>query len=186
MGTRSMFVWMDVHKESIDLSLAEDGRQGEVRHYGTIPGDLEAVAKMLRAVRAPDRRLRFVYEAGPCGFGIHRYLTGRGEDCVVVNPSSMPKRSGDRIKTDRRDAEALARLHRAGELTAIYIPTADDEALRDLVRAREDAVGLSAQAQSGDGRQWAEFKAQNRWPASPASFEPRREDRIYESMCGRN
>jgi len=87
-----------------------------------------------------------VYEAGPCGFGIHRYLTNQGEDCVVVNPSSMPKRSGDRIKTDRRDGHALARLHRAGELTAIYIPTADDEALRDLVRAREDAVGLSTQA----------------------------------------
>ncbi len=87
-----------------------------------------------------------MYEAGPCGFGIHSYLTAQGEDCVVVNPSSMPKRSGDRIKTDRRDGDALARLHRAGELTAIYIPTADDEALRDLVRAREDAVGLSTQA----------------------------------------
>ena len=87
-----------------------------------------------------------MYEAGPCGFGIHRYLTAQGEDCVVVNPSSMPKRSGDRIKTDRRDGDALARLHRAGELTAIYIPTPDDEALRDLVRAREDAVGLSTQA----------------------------------------
>jgi transposase len=90
--------------------------------------------------------LRFVYEAGPCGFGIHRYLTAQGEECVVVNPSSMPKRSGDRIKTDRRDGDALARWHRAGELTAIYLPTADDEALRDLVRAREDAVGLSTQA----------------------------------------
>ena len=101
---------------------------------------------MVEALRAPTRRLRFVYEAGPCGFGIHRYLTAQGEDCVVVNPSSMPKRSGDRIKTDRRDGDALARLHRAGELTAIYIPTADDEALRDLVRAREDAVGLSTQA----------------------------------------
>ena len=146
MAKRSMFVGMDVHKESIDVSLAEEGRDGEVRRYGVIPGDLEAVAKVVRALRAPNRRLRFVYEAGPCGFGIHRFLTAQGEDCVVVNPSSMPKRSGDRIKTDRRDGDALARLHRAGELTAIYIPTADDEALRDLVRAREDAVGLSTQA----------------------------------------
>ena len=146
MGKRSMFVGMDVHKESIDVSLAEEGRDGEVRHYGVIAGDLEAVAKVVRTLRAPSRRLRFVYEAGPCGFGIHRYLTAQGEDCVVVNPSSMPKRSGDRIKTDRRDGDALARLHRAGELTAIYIPTADDEALRDLVRAREDAVGLCTQA----------------------------------------
>jgi len=146
MAKRSMFVGMDVHKESIDVSLAEEGRDGEVRHYGVIPGDLEAVAKVVRALRAPHRRLRFVYEAGPCGFGLHRYLTAHGEECVVVNPSSMPKRSGDRIKTDRRDGDALARLHRAGELTAIYIPMPDDEALRDLVRAREDAVGLSTQA----------------------------------------
>jgi len=146
MAKRSMFVGMDVHKESIDISLAEEGRDGEVRHYGGITGDLEALAKVVKALRAPTRRLRFVSEAGPCGFGIHRYLTAQGEECVVVNPSSMPKRSGDRIKTDRRDGDALARLHRAGELTAIYIPTADDEALRDLVRAREDAVGLSTQA----------------------------------------
>ena len=146
MAKRRMFVGMDVHKESVDISLAEEGRDGEVRHYGGITGDLEALAKVVKALRAPTRRLRFVYEAGPCGFGIHRYLTAQGEDCVVVNPSSMPKRSGDRIKTDRRDGDALARLHRAGELTAIDIPTADDEALRDLVRAREDAVGLSTQA----------------------------------------
>ena len=146
MAKRRMFVGMDVHKDSIDISLAEEGRDGEVRHYGSIAGDLEALAKVVRALRAPTRRLRFVYEAGPCGFGIHRYLTAQGEECVVVNPSSMPKCSGDRIKTDRRDGDALARLHRAGELTAIYIPTADDEALRELVRAREDAVGLSTQA----------------------------------------
>ena len=146
MAKRSMFVGMDVHKESIDISVADEGRHGDVRRYGVIAGDLDALAKVVRALRAPDRVLHFVYEAGPCGFGIHRYLTTQGEDCVVVSPSSMPKRSGDRIKTDRRDGEALARLHRAGELTAIYIPTADDEALRDLVRAREDAVGVSTQA----------------------------------------
>ena len=127
MAKRSMFVGMDVHKESIDISLAE-GRDGEVRHYGVISGDLEAVAKV-RALRAPQRRLRFVYEAARAASGSTATSSPRAKT-VVVNPSSMPKRSGDRIKTDRRDGDALARLHRAGELTAIYIPTAADEALR--------------------------------------------------------
>ena len=146
MAKRSMFVGMDVHKEAIDISVAEDGRTGEVRHYGVIAGDLRALDKVVHALRAPGRRLEFVYEAGPCGFGIYRHLTGQGEMCTVVSPSHIPKRSGDRIKTDRRDGNALARLHRAGELRAIYVPTAEDEAIRDLVRAREDAVGVSTQA----------------------------------------
>ena len=95
MAKRSMFVGMDVHKESIDISVAEEGRAGEVRHYGVIPGDLEAVAKVLRALRGPTRRLRFVYEAGPCGFVVWRHLTALGVACEVVAPSSIPKRPGD-------------------------------------------------------------------------------------------
>ena len=146
MGNRSMFVGLDVHKETIDVSIAEGHRDGEVRHYGVIASDLEPLDKVVRALRAPNRRLHFVYEAGPCGFGIYRHLTGRGEDCVVVSPSMVPKRSGDRVKTDRRDSLSLARLHRAGELRAIYIPDATDEAMRDLVRAREDAVIVGTQA----------------------------------------
>jgi transposase len=141
-----MFVGLDVHKETMDVSIAEGHCEGDVRHYGVIASDLEPLDKVVRALRAPDRRLHFVYEAGPCGFGIHRHLTKRGEDCVVVSPSMVPKRSGDRVKTDRRDSLTLARLHRAGELRAIYVPDAADEAMRDLVRAREDAVGVGTQA----------------------------------------
>ena len=146
MENRSMFVGLDVHKETIDISIAEGERHGEVRHYGVIASDLEPLDKVVRALRAPDRRLHFVYEAGPCGFGIYRHLTNRGEACVVVSPSMIPKRSGDRVKTDRRDSQMLARLHRAGELRAIYVPDATDEAMRDLVRAREDAVVVGTQA----------------------------------------
>jgi hypothetical protein len=85
-------------------------------------------------------RVRFCYEAGPCGYGIQRQLSALGHDCVVVAPSLIPKRAGDRIKTDRRDAASLARLHRVGELTAVWVPDAKHEAMRDLVRARLDAV----------------------------------------------
>src|SRR2546426_3596175 len=146
MGNRSMFVGLDVHKDTIDVSIAEGHRDGEVRHYGVIASDLEPLDKVVRAWRAPNRRLHFVYEAGPCGFGIYRHLTKRGEACVVVSPSMVPKRSGDRVKPDRRDSQTLARLHRAGELRAIYVPDDTDEAMRDLVRAREDAVGMGTQA----------------------------------------
>jgi transposase len=98
MAKRSMFVGMDVHKESIDISIAEEGRTGEVRHYGVIAGDVTALDKVVRALRGPGRRLHFVYEAGPCGFGIYRHLTGQGEACTVVSPSHIPKRSGDRTQ----------------------------------------------------------------------------------------
>src|SRR3989454_11329531 len=143
-----MFVGLDAQKETIDVSVAEGEGKGEVRHYGVIASDREPLDKVVRALRAPGRTLHFVYEAGPCGFGIHRHLTARGEECVVVSPSMIPKRSGDRVKTDRRDSQMLARLHRAGELRAIYIPDATDEAMRDLVRARADAVGVGTQAKS--------------------------------------
>src|SRR2546426_10617942 len=148
MGNRSMFVGMDVHKETIDVSIAEGARDGEVRHYGVIASDLEPLDKVVRALRAPDRRLHFVYEAGPCGFGIHRHLTNRGEDCVVVSPSMIPKRSGDRVKTDRRDSQMLARLHRGRGPRAVYISHATGQAVRDLARARADAGGVGPQAQT--------------------------------------
>jgi transposase len=130
---------MDVHKNSIDIAIAQKGRKGRPRHYGKIKGTLAALDKAIgKLVRQGDRP-HFVYEAGPCGYQIYRHLTAKGFDCTVVAPSMVPRQSGNRIKNDRRDCLMLARLHRAGELTAVYVPLAGDEAMRDLTRAREDA-----------------------------------------------
>jgi transposase len=114
--------------------------RGEVREYGRIANTPTALDRLAGKLGPDWVRLRFCYEAGPCGYGIQRQLSAHGQDCVVVAPSLIPKRAGDRIKTDRRDAASLARLHRAGELTAVWVPDPGHEALRDLVRARLDAV----------------------------------------------
>ena len=138
----TLYLGLDVHKDSITIAIAAAGRNGEVRLYGAISNDLHALEKALSKIRQAHggAGLEVCYEAGPCGFGIARRLAQLKVACLVVAPSMIPKRSGDRVKTDKRDARKLARLLRAGELTAVYIPEATDEAMRDLCRARTDAV----------------------------------------------
>ena len=140
------FIGMDVHKKSITVAIADDSRGGEVRLYGKITNKASMLDKLCRKLVSSGSQLRFVYEAGPCGYGIYRHLAGNGFDCMVAAPSLIPRKSGDRIKNDNRDATQLARLHRAGELTAVYVPDCDDEAMRDLTRAREDAVYMTRKA----------------------------------------
>ena len=138
------FVGLDVHKETIAVSVAEpDG--GEVRYLGEVPNTPDAIVKLIKRLRKEGVKLSFCYEAGPCGYGLHRQLRDLGQDCQVVAPSLIPKKPGDRVKTDRRDSLNLARLHRAGELTAVWVPDGAQEALRDLTRAREDMKHLQRQ-----------------------------------------
>jgi transposase len=135
---------MDVHKDTMAVAIAEDGRGGEVRFHSTISNSLLALEKLIAGLRKSHGKevvLRFAYEAGPCGFVIARRLKALGLECLVAAPSLIPARPGERVKTDPRDALKLARLLRAGELTAVYVPESTDEALRDLCRARQDAVG---------------------------------------------
>ena len=134
------YVGLDVHSDTTMIAVAEGERSGEVRLYGQISSDLNALEKVLRKLGGPGVVLRVVYEAGPTGFVVYRRLQQFGIACIVVAPSKTPQQAAVRQKNDRRDAVMLARLHRAGELTGINIPDAVDESVRGLTRARSDAV----------------------------------------------
>ena len=123
-----------------------DGGGGEPRYYGEIANRPGAVAGWVKKFSEPGQRLSFCYEAGPCGYGLYRQLTDLGHRCDVVAPSLIPTKPGERVKTDRRDANKLSRLHRAGELTPVWVPGPEQEAVRDLTRAREDLKSLERRA----------------------------------------
>lgn len=124
------YVGLDVHKDTIAVAVTEEGKRAEVREHGEIPNTPAALTKLLGRLGGSGVALHVCYEAGPCGYGIQRQVTEAGHDCAVVARSLIPRRPGDRIKTDRRDAVKLARLHRAGELTAVWVSDSAHEAGR--------------------------------------------------------
>jgi transposase len=136
----TLYIGMDVHKDSIAVAYVAQEHGAEVTYLGTIGTRQCDIDHLIRKMQSKAQHLIFVYEAGPCGYWLYRYLTQKGYDCWVVAPSLIPKKAGDRVKTDRRDAVQLARLMRSGDLTSVYVPTVEDEAIRDLSRAREDAI----------------------------------------------
>lgn len=131
------YLGLDVHRATIAVAIADHDQVPF--SYGTIPNDPSAVHKLMTRLGGPEVRLHVAYEAGPTGYVLHRQLTGLGVECVVVAPSLIPRRPGDKVKTDRRDALKLARLLRSGDLTPVWVPDQEHEALRNLVRARADA-----------------------------------------------
>ncbi len=137
-------IGLDVHKESIVAAVLppESERVTVTTKFENTPTALKTFVERLRSRGS----LTFVYEAGPCGYQVHRDLTAQGQECVVIAPGLIPQRPGDKVKTDRRDAEKLAQLHRAGQLTAVCVPTRADEADRDLIRGREDVLAERLQA----------------------------------------
>jgi transposase len=141
MGNHSeAFVAFDTSKLRNAVAIADGGRSGEVRFLGEIDNTAAATTKLIRKLTAKYERLMFCYEAGPTGYGLYRQITSLDHECMVVAPSLIPKKRGDRVKTNRRDAVGLAKLLRAGELTAVWVPDQGHEAMRDLTRARETTV----------------------------------------------
>ncbi len=145
MDNFSKYIGLDTHKDTIAVAIAKAGRSKPV-YYGEIPNTAEAIRKLVKGLSPGGEVLAFCYEAGPCGYGVYRQITQLGHRCDVVAPSLIPTRPGDRVKTDRRDAESLSSLNRSGELTPVWVPDKEQEAIRDLTRAREDMKSMERQA----------------------------------------
>ena len=180
---RLAYVAFDSAKDKHAVAIADDGRDGEVRYLGEIDNSPDAVRKLVAKLSRQYQLLHFCYEAGPTGYGLHRQLTELGHLCDVIAPTMIPKRSGDRVKTNRRDSVTLVKLLRAGELRAIWVPDSVHEAVRDLTRARETAmVDLKTKRQQllsfllrhgrsfPGGRHWT--KMHERWLAKQTFTHP--------------
>jgi transposase len=194
MGNHSeAFVALDTSKLRNAVAIADGGRSGEVRYLGEIENSGVATAKLVRKLAGKYERLTFCYEAGPTGYGLHRQIEGLGYECIVVAPSLIPKRPGDKVKTNRRDAVSLAKLLRANELTAVWVPDRGHEAMRDMTRARETAMlDLRSKRQQASafllrqGRAYPEgkktwTKAHMSWLASQ-KFEYPEQRLVFEEM----
>jgi len=142
----TLYIGLDVHKSGISIATAQGERGGEVIFIGEIPNTPSSIAKMLDRMQAKADVLEFCYEAGPCGYGLYRQITSAGLSCIVVAPSRIPKAPSDKVKTDRRDAQKLAVLHRSGDLVSVWVPDTTHEAMRDLVRARTASMLATARA----------------------------------------
>src|SRR5512143_1395245 len=160
------YVGLDVHKQTIAVAIAEEGR-GEPVYYGEIPNSAGAIKKLVKKVASYEGSVLFCYEAGTCGYDVYRQLMELGQKCDVVAPSLIPKKSGDRVKTDRRDATTLTRLYRAGELTPVWVPDKEQEAIRDLTRAREDMKAMEGHAKQRLGafllRHGKSYPGRSKW-----------------------
>lgn len=137
-----LFIGLDTHKEFTEVAYVDDERGSICQHYGKIKTTKPALVKLVRQFQSkyPGATLHFVYEAGPCGYWVYRLLTSLGHCCYVVAPSLIAKKPGDKVKTDKRDAMMLATRLKQCDLTPIYVPEPEDEAVRDLSRARETAM----------------------------------------------
>jgi len=195
MEQATRFIGMDVHKDTIVVAVTATGEAGKATAYGTFPNTAVSLEKLVGRLRqAGSGPLKFCYEAGPCGYGVHRTLTRLGEDCMVVAPSMIPRKSGDRQKNDKRDAASLAVLHRGGLLTAVWVPDAAHEAMRDLIRTRLAAVRAVRTARQqlsafllrheriyrSGGKAWT--KAHRGWLADQSFAQPAQQIVLEESI----
>src|SRR3974390_386441 len=189
-----LFVAFDTSKLRNAVAVADGGRGSEVGFLGEIENTAAATTKLVHKLEAKYQRITFCYEAGPTGYELQRHIQGLGHECIIAAPSMIPKKPGDRVKTNRRDAVSLVKLLRAGDLTAVWVPDRRHEAMRDLTRARETAViDLCAKRQrvsafllrqgrwySGGKKTWT--KAHMNWLASQQFEQPERRIVLEEMM----